>query len=167
VDILAVIGKEPRKFGEEFASVIGVSPPLIPSDDLNPGEASVWFRDSNQVIARMQSVPGKAERKRHRRKYADGELEPERIFYYRGPEGKLNLRAHNLTTFLQLASGVDDDTWLFHLRRGDYSNWISTSIKDNDLAEEVKSAEENGALSAAESRVQVGKAIAARYTAPE
>lgn len=88
-----------------------------PSSDLNAGEAAVWFLDSNEAIDRMQAVPGNAERKRHRRKYAEGELEPERVFYFRGAAGKMNLRAHNLSTFLQLAEGVDDDTWLFHLAR--------------------------------------------------
>jgi hypothetical protein len=29
---------------------------------------------------------------------------------------------------LQIAAGVDDDTWLSHLRRGDYSRWFSRRI---------------------------------------
>src|SRR5437763_1621565 len=45
----------------------------------------------------------KAERRRHRRKYADGELPPDRSFFFRGPNGKLNLRAQNLQMFLQIA----------------------------------------------------------------
>lgn len=166
VNILAVIGMEPQKFAEEFARVVGIAPPRITTPNLNPGEASVWFRDSNEVIERMQSVPGKAERKRHRRKYAQGELEQERVFYFRGNEGKLNLRANNLNTFLQLAAGVDDDTWRYHLERGDYSNWLSSSIKDEDLSEVVKRIEENRGLSPAQSREEIAKAIEERYTAP-
>jgi hydroxymethylpyrimidine pyrophosphatase-like HAD family hydrolase/energy-coupling factor transporter ATP-binding protein EcfA2 len=166
VNILAVIGKEPQKFGQEFASVLGIAEHPIPITNLNPGEASVWFRDSNEIIERMQSVPGKAERKRHRRKYAQGELEQERAFYFRGPEGKLNLRVNNLNTFLQLAAGVDDETWRYHLERGDYSNWLSSSIKDEDLGEFVKRIEENRSLSPAQSREEIAKAIEERYTAP-
>ncbi len=166
VNILAVIGKEPQKFAREFASAAGIAPPPITTADLNPGEASVWFRDSNEVIERLQSVPGKAERKRHRRKYAEGELEQERVFYFRGPEGKLNLRANNLNTFLQLAAGIDDDTWRYHLERGDFSNWLSTAIKDEDLGQQVKRVEENGSLSPAASREEIAKAIEERYTAP-
>jgi hypothetical protein len=30
--------------------------------------------------------------------------------------------------FVQLADGVDDDTWEYHRRRGDYSQWIGNSI---------------------------------------
>jgi HAD superfamily hydrolase (TIGR01484 family) len=166
VNILAVIGKEPYKAAEEFARAIGIAPPPIARDDLAAGEVTVWFRDSNEVIERMQSVPGKAERKRHRRKYAEGELEPERIFYFRGPEGKMNLRAQNLTTFLQLAAGIDEETWLFHLHRGDYSNWLSSAIKDPDLGEDVRRVEQDRTLSADQTRLEITKAIEAKYTAP-
>jgi len=137
-----------------------------PSSDLNAGEVAVWFLDSNEAIDRMQAVPGNAERKRHRRKYAEGELEPERVFYFRGAAGKMNLRAHNLNTFLQLAEGVDDDTWLFHLQRGDYSKWLSSAVKDSELGEEVKRVEEDRSLSATETRRAISKAIEAKYTAP-
>jgi len=166
VNVLAVVGKEPRKVVDEFALVAGVGVPAIPMDDLHEGEAAIWFRDTGEVIGRMQSIPGRAERKRHRRKYAEGELEPERVFYFRGPEGKLNLRANNLTTFLALATGVDDDTWLHHLGRGDYSHWLDSAIKDRDLAEEVRRVEQNPDLSPAESRAEIGKAIEERYTGP-
>ena len=78
----------------------------------------------------------------------------------------MNLRANNLNTFLQLAAGIDDDTWRYHLERGDYSNWLSTAIKDEDLGQEVKRVEENRSLSPAASREEIAKAIEERYTAP-
>jgi hypothetical protein len=80
-------------------------------------------------------APSRTQRRRHRRKYAEGEIEPERSFYFRGPEGTLNLRAQNLLLFQQLAEGVDDATWLHHLRRGDYSRWFRDAIKDEALAQ--------------------------------
>jgi HAD superfamily hydrolase (TIGR01484 family) len=166
VNILTVIGREPRHAAEEFFSAIGIGAPPIPAADLNAGEASVWFRDSNQVIERMLTVPGQAGRKRHRRKYAEGELEPDRIFYFRGPEGKMNLRARNLHTFLELAAGVDDDTWLFHLHRGDYSNWLVSAIKDGELGGQVRRVERDGSLSPAQTRQEITKLIEAKYTAP-
>ena len=46
-----------------------------------------------------------------------------------GPEGKLNLRAQNLQMFLQLAEGVDEETWMHHLRQGDYSRWFRATSK--------------------------------------
>jgi len=166
VDIFAVIGKEPAKAAQEFANAVGVVPPPMRAGDLDPGEASVWFRVSNELVEPMQSIPGKAERKRHRRKYAEGELEPERLFYFRGPEAKMNLRANNLNTFLQLTAGIDDETWLFHLRRNDYSNWLATAIKDTELAEEVKRVEQNQSLNPSQTRAEIIRAIEAKYTAP-
>jgi hypothetical protein len=65
-------------------------------------------------------------------------LGEDRSSYFRGPELKLNLRAHNLATFIRLADGLDDETWLYHLNRGDYSKWIRKSIKDELLAGEVQ-----------------------------
>ena len=166
VNVLAVVGNEPRKYVEEFARAAGIPAPAIGAAELKDGELAVWLRDSDEGIERMQSIPGKAERKRHRRKYAEGELEEDRVFYFRGPEEKLNLRARNLSAFLELAAGVDDETWLHHLRRGDYSLWLARDIKDRDLAEEVRRVEENGDLSPEESRAEVSKAIEAKYTGP-
>lgn len=166
VRILAIIGKEPHKSAEEFAKAIGIRTPAIPATDLEPGELAVWLRDANQVIDRMQSIPGKAERKRHRRKYAEGELEPERNFYFKGSQGKLNLRAQNLNTFTQLAAGVDDDTWLHHLHQHDYSTWISTAIKDPDLAAAIRQIEADKSLTPQQSRQAITKAIEEKYTAP-
>ena len=83
----------------------------------------------------LKIAPSQTERRRHTRKYAEGELPPERSFFFRGADKKLNLRARNLIQFLQLAEGVDDDTWMHHLREGDYSEWMRDAIKDTELAE--------------------------------
>ena len=63
----------------------------------------------------------------------EGSLGEDRSFYFRGPEGKLKLRAHNLIVFTDLADGVDDETWLYHWKRGEVSEWVRTSIKDEQL----------------------------------
>jgi hypothetical protein len=78
----------------------------------------------------------------------------------------LNLRAQNLILFMQIADGVDDATWLHHLRQGDYSRWFREAIKDELLAEEVAPLEERQELTAAEGRDLVRKAIEQRYTLP-
>jgi len=96
----------------------------------------------------------------------EGELSKDQSFYFRGLEGKLNLRAQNLTVFMQLAEGVDDATWLYHLYQGDYVRWFRTIIKDTDLAEETLAIGKRQDLSARESRILVKTAIEKRYTAP-
>ena len=115
---------------------------------------------------RVRVAPGQAVRRRHTRKYATGNLPPDRSFYFRGPDGKLNLRAQNLFLFLQLADGVDDATWEHHLRNGDYAAWFRDAIKDDDLATEAAAIAEDQALAPAESRRRVRAAVEAKYTLP-
>jgi hypothetical protein len=114
----------------------------------------------------MRIAPGTVERRRHTRKYAEGELPPDRSFYFRGPDGRLNLRAQNLLLFLQLADGVDDETWLHHLRAGDYSSWVRDNVKDEELAERIAEIERSLATHPLESRKAMRQAIEETYTLP-
>jgi len=114
---------------------------------------------------RFQVIPGITERRRHVRKYAEGKLGDDKAFFFRGPEGKLRLRATNLVMFLEMADGVDDATWDWHRARGDFSQWIKTSIKDHELTAELRAVEQSK-LAAGEARQQVREAIERRYTLP-
>ena len=118
-------------------------------------------------FSRLRTEPSTGERRRHLRKYAEGELGEDRSFYFRGPDAQLNLRAQNLVLFMQLGDGVDAATWRHHLARGDYSRWIRGSIKDDELADEVQAIEAAaGRLDPATSRREVRTAIEKRYTLP-
>jgi hypothetical protein len=125
-----------------------------------------WWRRPLRDPFRFLSIPPRAERRRHLRKYAEGELGEDKSFYFRGPRGKLNLRAQNLQLFLQLAEGVDDETWTHHLRQGDYSRWFRYAIKDDALAGEVQGIERARGLSARESRARLRARVEERYTGP-
>lgn len=164
VEVLIAIGGDPGRTFRGFGDGLGVEVPPV-DWSLPPGEAFVWFRDSGKGPERCKPEMASIERKRHRRKYAEGELGPDRSFYFRGPDGKLNLRAMNLTLFMQMAEGVDDETWLYHLRRSDYSGWLRQALKDDAIADEVERIEQDPDRSAAESRAAVRKAIEDRYTA--
>jgi hypothetical protein len=131
---------------------------------LERGEALFWDRRS-AAVRRVRTIWPRAQRLRHSRKYAEGELGEDKSFYFRGPDGNLNLRAQNLILFLQLAEGVNDGTWLYHLRAGDYSRWIRDAINDQELAGEIAGIEADESPSAAESRKRVKVAIERRYTA--
>ena len=74
------------------------------------------------------------ERRRHVRKYARGDVQ-DKAFHFRGPDERLNLRAQNLGLFAQIGEGVDDETWSFHLERGDYERWFRDAMKDPELAD--------------------------------
>ena len=64
--------------------------------------------------------------------------------------------------FLQLADGVDDETWLFHLKNGEISGWFLNVIKDPELAAEAYRLE-GAEISADESRKQIRADIEKRY----
>lgn len=160
------IGKAPARTLGELAQALGEPVPDTPPEDLPPGEGIAWRRTPPAPPLRFRALPPRAERKRHVRKYADGDLGPDRSFYFKGPEGKLNLRAQNLKTFLQLAEGVDDDTWLHHLKAGDYSRWLRDFVKDPGVAQAVERLERKPDVSAAESRDFVRARIEERYTEP-
>ncbi len=61
--------------------------------EIEQGMALAWKVDSPIAPQPIKVIPARLQLRRHVRKYAEGELEPERSFYFRGPEGKLNLRA--------------------------------------------------------------------------
>src|SRR5262245_1917900 len=166
VDLVIAVGEAPERTLANFSQAIGHPPPAFEPVELQTGEAVAWFRRTAEPPFRFRSEPPKGERQRHHRKYAEGELGPDLSFYFRGPEGKLNLRAQNLHIFMQLADGVDDETWLYHLRNGDFSNWFRSIIKDDELADEAAQIEQNQGLSAMESRAAIREMIEKRYTAP-
>ena len=113
----------------------------------------------------MRVIPGKAERIRHYRKYAEGNVRY-KSFYFRSPTGEHNLRAQNLNVFCQIAERIGEETWMFHLRRNDYSRWMRDVIKNQELAAAVEDIERRGELSPAQTRALVRAAVEARYTLP-
>lgn len=166
IDTILSVGKSPEENIKQLCEVVGNFPPKLAPQTLQPGEALVWFRKQNTEPLRFRFKPGRTERRRHLRKYAEGELGEDKSFYFRGAEGKLNLRAQNLILFTQMAEGVDDETWLYHLQQGDYSRWFQEAIKDDSLAQEAEKIEKNPDTSAKESRTAIKQAIEQRYTLP-
>jgi hypothetical protein len=164
-DIVIAVGKDPHETIRQFCRATEIAEPRFEPVELERWEVLAWFRggDGDPFVVTIE--PGKKERKRHIRKYADGDMR-EDSFIFRGKDGRLSLSAHNLNTFIRMAQGLDDETWLYHLRRHDYSRWIREALKDEPLAEEVCEIESSDA-SAQETRDAILDAIRAHYTAPE
>lgn len=163
-----LIGGHPTRTIRDFCKVIAEAAPRCPAvdgDKLPSGDAMFWRRGDTQAVV-IHTRPTRTERKRHLRKYAEGNVGPERSFYFRGPDGKLNLKASNLFQFLQLGDGVDDDTWEFHRKAGDYSRWVRVQIKDDLLAEELAAIEQQCGRTPAQTRAAMRAAVEARYTLP-
>ncbi|MBX3413959.1 MAG: HAD family phosphatase [Pirellulales bacterium] len=166
LDYVVAVGERANRIMQAVADaakikVEGVVAPLA------PGEALIWNRGLGQAPFVTRMARAKVERSRHHRLAVDGELPPERSFFFRGPEGKLKLRAANLKSFLELASGIDDDTWTHHLRQADYSTWFRDVLHDEALGEEVAAIEQQSELSPADSRGAIASLIEARYTLPD
>ncbi len=166
LDTLIVLGEKPREMLREFADANRSTAPGDVPEALESGTALLWSKSAADASTLLRVEPSRTERRRHLRKYAEGELPEDRSFYFRGPEGKLNLRAHNLILFMDLADGVDDDTWEFHRRKGEISQWLRQGIKDEELAERVAAVERNQQLDAAASRRKMRELIEATYTLP-
>ena len=120
-------------------------------------EVVCWPVRADERPFAMRVIPGQAERIRHHRKYAEGDVRYQ-SFYFRGPTGKHNLKAQNLNVFCQIAEGIGEETWIFHLRRN--------VIKNRDLAAAVEDIERRIDLDPAQTRALVCAAIEARYTLP-
>jgi len=165
LDVVVAVGDEPAATLSQFAAASGRR--LDPFETIPAhGQALLWIDEEGARPLLATPLQTRADHHRHNRKYAEGELPPDRSFYFRGPECRLNLRAHNLFAFLQMADGVDDPTWEHHLRRGDYSRWIAEGIKDDALADEARRIESMADTTPARSRALMREAIARLYTLP-
>lgn len=163
VNLLVTVGQAVDKTIGEFARQAGIAEPRIAWSDLESGQGVVWFVKEEEPLL-VDLKRSSSERRRHRRKYAEGELPEHRSFYFTGPKRKLNLRVQNLTLFNQIAEGVDDETWLFHLKNHDVSKWFKEVIKDDELYKLASRLERDGEVKPKESRSLIKKAIEERYT---
>lgn len=168
VSIVLVVGGDPARTIEAFCHACSEPCPqgLPEIAQLGRGEVLLWRRHGPSAVV-VRTPPPRSERRRHSRKYAEGNLGAERSFYFRGADGKLNLKAHNLFMFLQIADGVDADTWEHHRRQGEYSRWMGDGgVKDDALAAEVEKIERDDRLDPDASRAAVRQAVERRYTLP-
>lgn len=165
LDTVLIVGERPRDTLGELCQATGHRVPAVRATDRVPVGHALYWRVGEPDTAVLRIEPPKHERQRHSRKYAEGNLGQERSFYFRGPESKLNLRAHNLQMFVQLGDGVDDETWQYHRRCGDYSRWFRDEVKDEQLAGEAEAIERSG-LTASDSRAAIRAAVEKRYTLP-
>ena len=167
VDIVIALGEAQEQTLRIVSEALGKPLPSGKGLSSQDGEASIWFSRVDEPPKRLHIAPARTERRRHVRKYAEGELGEDKSFYFRGPDSKLNLRAQNLSMFSQMAAGVDDETWTFHLRHHDYSGWFREAIKDDDLAKSAADIESDAEASPVDSRKRMRQEIEKRYTLPK
>jgi hypothetical protein len=167
VDVMMAVGREAAATMRQFADASSRDVTLpLESAPPEQGQALVWTSGGSMAAQTLTLPASRTEHRRHIRKYAQGELPEDRSFYFRGPHDKLNLRAQNLVVFLQIAEGVDDETWLHHFRRGDYSRWMESAIKDKELASAVRDIEASSTPDPSRTRELVRQVIERLYTLP-
>jgi HAD superfamily hydrolase (TIGR01484 family) len=164
VDTVIVVGRDPQTTLDAFGRGRGDAPVRLVEHEEDT--TCAWFVRIGAPPVRFRAAEPTAARRRHQRKYAEGELGEDKSFYFRGPEGRLNLRAQNLELFSQIADGVDDETWRYHLALHDVSRWFLQSIKDEALAAEARDIEAQADLPPRDSRARIRAAIERRYTTP-
>jgi HAD superfamily hydrolase (TIGR01484 family) len=161
---IVAVGDEPLNTIHSVAAITGEIIPDVPDARLQKGEALVWHRPSGEAPFLVRTQVPQQIMQRHKRKYSTGDMGPD-SFIFTGPENKLKLKANNLQTFTELAQGVDDDTWMFHLKNHDYSKWIRDAVNDDTLAEQVERVEA-AEQDPVQSRSSVAKLIQLHYTGP-
>ncbi|MGH7928458.1 MAG: phosphoglycolate phosphatase, partial [Candidatus Binatia bacterium] len=166
VDAVIAVGHSPEKTLKGFADASGRTLTWPKGLSHQTGRAVVWFPHKEAAPFSMRIIVGRNERIRHLRKYAEGNMH-HNSFYFRGPAGRHNLKAHNLVIYAQIAEGIDEETWLFHLHRGDYSRWFREAVKDPYLADHAERIEQRQDLRPQETRDLIVNFIEGRYTLPE
>jgi HAD superfamily hydrolase (TIGR01484 family) len=166
VDLAIAIGPGPEGTLRQVADGLGREIVWPEGLSFEPRRAVAWFPGRDEPPFPMDLRRSRTERARHQRKYAVGDM-GKRSFYFVGPEHQHRLRAQNLVVFSQIAEGIDERTWLHHLRGGDYSRWFRECVKDRYLADQAHSVERRRDLEPDESRKLIRELIAARYTLPE
>ncbi len=164
--VVLIIGRESIGLIRTLSEALGRACPALPERGPEVGEAIYWAcrTDEPPVLVKIELPKGAV--KRHTRKYAEGTLGEDRSFFFRGSSGSMNIRAQNLIMFLQIGEGVDAETYLHHLRDGDFETWLRSAVKDEDLADEVANIAANRDLPIDEIRKLVRSAVEQRYTAP-
>jgi HAD superfamily hydrolase (TIGR01484 family) len=166
IDVVIAVGASPNRTLREFTAAARRPPVELSGPRKGEDYVACWFLHSGEPPFAMRVIRGQAERIRHHRKYAEGDVRYN-SFYFRGPAGKHNLKAQNLNVFCQIAEGIGEETWMFHLRRHDYSRWMRHVIRNPELAAAVEDIERRADLNPAQTRDLVRAAVEARYTLPE
>jgi hypothetical protein len=141
VDAAIAVGHSPEKTLKAFADAAKQGFIWPEGLSYQKDHAVVWFPHSKKAPSPMRIISGRNERIRHLRKYAEGNMR-HNSFYFRGPARRHNLKAQNLVIFAQIAEGIDEETWPFHLYRGDYSRWFRDAVRDAYLADQTERIEQ-------------------------
>lgn len=163
VDWIISIAESPEMAITQCCAIMNEKlPEFHPPEDLRDHQALAWRRGDDRPTWFSRLAPA-TEGQRHQHSYYEGEMDEELQFVFRGPEENLTLSSGNLKEFIKIARGIDDETWMHHLRRHDYSAWFRHIMKDDELAAEIEDIERTQDLSPLQSRELITNHIHARF----
>jgi hypothetical protein len=166
IDVVIAVGRSPHTTLRTFSDAAGRAFDWPEPPKCEAGQIALWFPAGDGPPLVAHGLAPRRDRIRHRRKYAEGNMRY-RSFYFHGPGNRHNIKAQNLVIFSQIAEGIDEETWLYHLHRGDYSRWFRDAVKDRYLADQAEHVEQRRSLPPSESRKLIRMLIETRYTLPE
>ncbi len=163
VDWIISIADKPEAAIEQCCEIMDEQlPEFHPPEDRRVHQALAWKRGDARPVWFSRFAP-RSNAQRHQHSYYEGEMDEDLQFVFRGPENKLSLAIGNLKDFVKTAAGIDDETWMFHLKRHDYSKWFREIIKDDALTREIDDVERTQDLTADQSRELITKHIHDRF----
>ncbi len=135
------------------------APASLPAQEIDSSDVAITLADAGiaadivsrrRAIIRFGSGPPRgfsiAERRtahvRHRHKYADVRLPPERRFYFHTTDGESIAAAASMHDFCKAVRHLDQQALEYHLERGDFSHWLDGTIADKDFAASVSAWED-------------------------
>lgn len=107
VTAVIALGPKAKSVIRTFCKETGLNAPKdmpLPKGD----RVLFWRPHDDKKAFTVKAIEPEQSLKRHSRKYAEGELDEAGSFYFTGPKKAMNLRAHNLIIFAQMAEGIDD-----------------------------------------------------------
>ncbi len=163
VDWVISIAEKPEDAISQCCELMGESlPKFHPPDDFRKHRALAWRRGERKPIW-FSRLPPRTEGQRHQHSYYEGDMDENLQFVFRGKNNQFSLNTGNLKEFIKTAQGIDDETWLYHLFRHDYSTWIRDIIQDDKLASEIEIIERTQDLSPEKSRQLIFEHINVRF----
>ena len=167
VETMIAIGSDPYETIGNFSGSLGrPMPPAVADGELASWRSDPLARRTRQPAGPLYqpaSEPGFAPPPAQVRGRQAGRR-PE--FLFPRPDERLCLRAYNLASFMEIGDGLDDETWMHHLRRHDYSKWMRTRSRIAISRTNSSRSKSTANVTADESRARIRKAIENRYTLP-
>jgi hypothetical protein len=138
IDALLALRDEPARVAAVFAA-------LGPAFDACPPDPPCWGTDGlprRVLLATRHGGPARAftpsprvsAHVRHWHKYMHAQLPPHRWFVFRGRWGVTGRSAANVAEFHDELQRAGPDVVQHHVACGDFSRWIQTVVKDDQLA---------------------------------